>query len=68
MTNGQSASYRGEVYRDAAGEWRWRVRAFNGNVVADSSEGYANRNDCAHMLASVTRVDAVVEIDSSGSG
>ncbi len=67
MTN-LSPSYTGEVYRDAAGEWRWRARAANDNVVADSSEGYVNRNDCAHMLASVARVDAVIEIDTPGSG
>lgn len=29
-----------EVYADAAGEWRWRARDTNGEVVADSGEGY----------------------------
>lgn len=28
-----------EVYQDAAGEWRWRLKASNGQVVA-SGEGY----------------------------
>jgi uncharacterized protein YegP (UPF0339 family) len=31
-----------EVYRDAAGEWRWRLKAANGRIVADSGEGYAS--------------------------
>ena len=32
-----------EVYRDTAGEWRWRLWASNGNVIADSGEGYTRR-------------------------
>jgi uncharacterized protein YegP (UPF0339 family) len=33
-----------EVYEDRAGEWRWRLRHRNGNVIADSGEGYASRD------------------------
>ena len=39
-----------EFYQDSADEWRWRVVADNGKVVADSSEGYINRADCIHGL------------------
>jgi uncharacterized protein YegP (UPF0339 family) len=34
------------VYRDDAGEFRWRLRAQNGKIIADSSEGYSRRIDC----------------------
>jgi len=34
-----------EVYEDEAGEWRWRLRARNGNVMADGGEGYASRTN-----------------------
>ena len=34
------------VYKDDAGEFRWRLRAMNGKIVADSAEGYARRIDC----------------------
>jgi len=34
-----------EVYRDAAEEWRWRLVHRNGNILADSGEGYSRRND-----------------------
>ncbi|GBU18102.1 MULTISPECIES: DUF1508 domain-containing protein [Methylobacterium] len=44
-----------ELYRDASGHWRWRLRVQNGNVVADSAEGYANRADCEHGIALVKR-------------
>lgn len=33
-----------EVYEDAEGEWRWRVRARNNRIVADSGEGYVRRS------------------------
>jgi uncharacterized protein YegP (UPF0339 family) len=58
-------SYIGEIYRGEDGDWRWRVRAANGRIVADSAEGYENRTDCAHMLATVTRVDEVLSAEES---
>ncbi len=35
-----------QVYRDKAGEWRWRLRANNNEPIADSSEGYKAKADC----------------------
>ena len=32
-----------EVYEDSAGEWRWRGIAGNGEIIADSGEGYATK-------------------------
>jgi uncharacterized protein YegP (UPF0339 family) len=32
--------YRFKIYRDRAGEYRWRLRAGNGTIVATSGEGY----------------------------
>lgn len=29
-------------YEDAAGEWRWQLRAANHRTVADSAEGYSD--------------------------
>ena len=42
-----------ELYRDAGGHWRWRLRVQNGNVVADSGESYARREDCEHAITLV---------------
>jgi len=39
-----------EVYRDAAGEWRWRLVHRNGNVLADGGEGYTRRNDATRAV------------------
>lgn len=42
-----------EIYQDKAGEWRWRIRSVNGNILADSSEGYKNQSDCRKMAIKV---------------
>lgn len=39
-----------EIYRDDAGEFRWRLKAANGRIVADSSEGYRNKDDLQATL------------------
>ncbi|HEX5708969.1 MAG TPA: DUF1508 domain-containing protein [Pyrinomonadaceae bacterium] len=39
-----------EVYEDSAGEWRWRLRAGNNRIIADSGEGYRDRRDCLHGI------------------
>lgn len=38
------------VYQDRAGEWRWRLYAANHRVLADSGEGYLNKQDCIDAL------------------
>ena len=52
-----------EVYEDRRGEWRWRLRHRNGNILADSGEGYSSRSACREGLESVQRnaPDADVE-------
>lgn len=32
-----------QVYKDVAGGWRWRLRASNGRIIADSAEAYTNK-------------------------
>ena len=32
-----------EVYKDAEGQWRWRAKSNNGDILADSGEGYTSR-------------------------
>lgn len=34
-----------ELYKDKAGEWRWRLKHRNGNIMADSGEGYVRKAD-----------------------
>jgi uncharacterized protein YegP (UPF0339 family) len=35
-----------EVYQDRKGDWRWRRKATNGQIVGASSEGYSSKGDC----------------------
>lgn len=42
------------IYTDKAGEFRFRLHARNGKVIA-VSEGYASRNACIHGIESVRR-------------
>ena len=42
-----------ELYQDRAAEWRWRLVHDNGNVIADSGEGYGKRANAEKGLRSV---------------
>ena len=33
-------------YKDHKGEWRWRLKATNGRIIADSAEGYESETEC----------------------
>lgn len=39
-----------ELYVDDKGEWRWRYRAANYKIIADSAEGYHNYDDAKHGM------------------
>jgi uncharacterized protein len=55
-----------QIIKDSAGEYRWRLRADNGEPIADSGEGYKAKADCQHGIALVKREapGAPVEDDS----
>lgn len=44
MARYSDRNHKVEVYRDTAGKWRWRFRASNGRILADSAEGYTTRS------------------------
>lgn len=46
-----------QVYRDRKGEWRWRLRASNGLIVADGGEGYVRKYG---VLRAISRVRAMM--------
>jgi uncharacterized protein YegP (UPF0339 family) len=41
------------TFSDVLGEWRWRLLAANGRIIAISSEGYSKREDCLHAIGLV---------------
>lgn len=52
-----------EVYRDAQGEWRWRRKEGNGEIVSTSGEGYLHKYWCVE-IAKRLNPDAEFEIES----
>ena len=44
-----------EVYEDDASEYRWRLRHRNGNIIADSGQGYADRRGAIEGIHGVKR-------------
>ncbi len=41
------------IYRDTQGHWRWTLVAANNRKVADSGEGYVNKQDCLNGIGLV---------------
>jgi len=52
-----------EVYQDKAGEYRWRLEHDNGNIIADSGEGYASRQKAKEGIESVKANAPDAEVD-----
>lgn len=46
-----------QIYQDKVGEWRWRLVAGNGRIVADGGEGYTAESK---VLRAVVRLPAIV--------
>lgn len=43
------------IYKDARGEWRWRLKSANNRIVADSGEGYETRHGAERACDTVRR-------------
>ncbi|MBE7412896.1 MAG: YegP family protein [Leptospiraceae bacterium] len=50
-----------EVYKDKAGEYRFRLKAGNGEVIA-VGEGYSSKKACLNGIESVKKNAPVAEI------
>ncbi len=44
-----------EMYKDAKGEYRWRLKASNGQTIATSGEGYTTKANCENGIESVKK-------------
>jgi len=50
------------VFKDKGGAFRWRLVAPNGNIIADSAEGYSSKQACLEGIATVKRYAAAAEV------
>ena len=48
-----------EVYRDRGKQYRWRLRGLNNKIMADSGEGYHNKQDCVDAIDGILDAEVV---------
>ena len=51
-----------QIFTDSAGEFRWRLRANNNEIIADSAEGYKAKSDCEHGIDLVKLLAPTAEV------
>ncbi len=44
-----------ELYKDKKGEFRWRLMASNGQMIANSGEGYTSKDSAKNGIESVKK-------------
>ena len=52
-----------ELYKDKAGEYRWRLRHENRQIIADSGEGYTTKANAENGIESVKENAPAAPID-----
>jgi uncharacterized protein YegP (UPF0339 family) len=44
-----------EIYTDSSGQWRWRIRAKNGKVIAASGESFDNHSNAVRAATGAAK-------------
>ena len=52
-----------QIFKDEKGEYRWRLRADNYEIIADSSESYVSKSDCKHGIKLVKQLGQDAEVE-----
>lgn len=52
------AALKFELYKDAKGQYRWRLKSANGQVLATGGQGYQAKADCKHSIQVVQQAGA----------
>ena len=52
-----------EIYQDARKEYRWRLKAANGQVIATSGQGYKAKADCRHGIDLIQKEAASARVE-----
>nr|WP_080551689.1 DUF1508 domain-containing protein [Actinobacillus pleuropneumoniae] len=45
-----------EIYKDAKGEFRWRLKSGNHQTIATGGEGYATKQNCQKGIEAVKKL------------
>lgn len=51
-----------QIYRDSRGDWRWRLKAGNGEIIA-TGEGYASRFNVRRAIRTFTETVKAMGLD-----
>ena len=51
------------LYKDDAREFRWRFKASNGKIIADSGEGYINKQDAVNGISFIRKYAAGADFE-----
>jgi uncharacterized protein YegP (UPF0339 family) len=54
-----------EIYEDAKKEFRWRLKAANGQVIATSGQGYKAKADCRHGIEVIQKEAAAARVEEA---
>lgn len=54
-----------EIYSDTKGEFRWRMKADNGQIIATAGESYKNKADCKHGVTLVKENAAAADVEEA---
>jgi uncharacterized protein YegP (UPF0339 family) len=52
-----------EIYEDAKKEFRWRLKASNGQVIATSGQGYKAKADCRHGIELIQKEASKAKVE-----
>ena len=51
-----------ELYKDSKGEYRWRLKATNGQTIANGGEGYSSKRSALDGIESVKKNASGAEV------
>lgn len=57
-----------EIFKDARKEYRWRLKAGNGKVIAMADEGYARKDACEHAISIIRDGAAKAKVEDASTG
>ena len=56
-----------EIFKDARKEYRWRLKAANGKVIAMADEGYVRKDACQHAIAVIKEGAATAKVEDQST-
>ncbi len=64
ITSGGESRAKFQIFKDQSGEYRWRLRADNNEIIADSAEGYVKKSDCEHGVELVKQKAPEAQVEN----